>query len=73
MTTMKKFKRDELAHYTGDNGQPHYMAIDGTVYDITHANEQGISTKDLMELVFNRSAKKAELLQQLPVVGTLAD
>lgn len=33
----KKFTRDELAKYNGDGEKPHYMAIDGLVYDITDA------------------------------------
>ncbi|GGI62379.1 cytochrome B5 [Limosilactobacillus caviae] len=69
----KEFSRVELAKYNGDNGKPHYMAIDGIVYDITDAPKKGISTKKLMELVFDRSADKEKLLAELPVVGKLAD
>lgn len=33
----KKFTRDELAKYNRDGEKPHYMAIDGLVYDTTDA------------------------------------
>lgn len=71
--TEKKFTRNELANYNGDNNKPHYMAIEGIVYDITNASKLGISTKNLMELIFGRSKDKHEILQKLPVVGKLSE
>lgn len=69
----KEFTRAELANYNGDDGKPHYMAIDGVVYDITDAQEKGISSRDLMQLVFGSSDHKEELLKKLTVVGKLTD
>lgn len=69
----KTFTRNELAKYNGDGEKPHYMAIEGTVYDITDADKKGISTREIMEVVFGRSANKDKILQQLPVVGKLAN
>ena len=69
----KKFTRDELAKYNGDGEKPHYMAIDGLVYDITDAPKKGISIKELMEVVFGKKKKKDEILKKLTVVGKLAD
>lgn len=69
----KKFTRNELAKYNGDGDKPHYMAIDGIVYDITDAPKKGISIKSLMEIVFGRSKNKDEILAKLSVVGKLAD
>ena len=32
---MKKFSKAELAKFDGQNGQPAYVAVDGTVYDVS--------------------------------------
>ena len=47
----KTFTREELAKFNGQNGQPAYVAISGTVYDVSnkaawkggkhHGNEAG--------------------------------
>ncbi|MBB1079254.1 cytochrome B5 [Limosilactobacillus sp. STM2_1] len=69
----KKFTRDELAKYNGDGEKPHYMAVDGTVYDITDAPKKGIDEKTIMQVVFGYAKDKDAVLKKLPVVGKLAD
>ena len=54
----KKFTRDELAKYNGDGEKPHYMAIDGLVYDITDAPKKGISIKEFNGKSFLAVQKK---------------
>lgn len=75
----KVFSTDELAKFNGKNGQPAYVAINGTVYDVSgkdawkngehHGNLAG---RDLTDTLFNKSPHKDKVLKGLPVVGKLA-
>ncbi|KRM68472.1 cytochrome b5 [Limosilactobacillus coleohominis DSM 14060] len=75
----KVFSTDELAKFNGKNGQPAYVAINGTVYDVSgkdawkngehHGNLAG---RDLTDALFNKSPHKDKVLKGLPVVGKLA-
>ncbi|WP_295731948.1 cytochrome b5 domain-containing protein [uncultured Limosilactobacillus sp.] len=75
----KIFTKGELATFNGKNGQPAYVAINGTVYDVSgkaawqngkhHGNVAG---QDLTETLFNKSPHKDQVLKGLPVVGKLA-
>lgn len=57
----KTFTREELAKFNGQNGQPAYVAISGTVYDVSnkaawkggkhHGNEAGQDLTDVGKLV----------------------
>lgn len=38
------FTRDELARYTGRNGAPAYVAVNGTVYDVTDNHAWSLAT-----------------------------
>ena len=53
--TTRTFTAEELAKYNGQNGQPAYVAIDGTVYDVSAA--------------IRRSLHMKKVLDDLPVVG----
>lgn len=76
----KTFTLDELAKFNGKNGQPAYVAIDGTVYDVSakdawvdgehHGNVAG---KDLTKILYEMSPHKDKVLKGLPVVGKLAE
>lgn len=37
----KTFTREELAKFNGQNGQPAYVAISGTVYDVSKGCLEG--------------------------------
>ena len=71
----KTFTREELAKFNGQNGQPAYVAISGTVYDVSnkggkhHGNEAG---HDLTDVLYNKSPHGDKVLKDLPVVGKLA-
>ena len=74
----KTFTREELAKFNGQNGQPAYVAISGTVYDVSnkaawkggkhHGNEAG---QDLTDVLYNESPHGDKVLKDLPVVGKL--
>lgn len=73
----KEFTLDELKKYDGTNGNPAYVAIEGTVYDVTnvepwaggkhHGNTAG---NDLTEAIM-KSPHKHSVLSKLNVVGKL--
>ena len=74
----------DLAHYQHNQlqakGQPAYVAVDGTVYDVSgkdawkggkhHGNLAG---RDLTDVLWNKSPHKDSVLSGLPVVGKLTD
>ena len=74
----KTFTREELAKFNGQNGQPAYVAISGTVYDVSNkdawkggkhnGNEAG---QDLTDVLYNESPHGDKVLKDLPVVGKL--
>ncbi|WP_295745535.1 cytochrome b5 domain-containing protein [uncultured Limosilactobacillus sp.] len=77
---MKTFSKEELAQFNGQNGQPAYVAVDGTVYDVSgkaawqggkhHGNLAG---RDLTDVLWKKSPHKDSVLTGLPVVGKLAE
>lgn len=79
-STTKTFTLEELAQYNGQNGQPAYVAINGTVYDVTNIPEwaggmhqNGLTAgQDLSEYI-NSAPHGTSVLQNLPVVGELAE
>lgn len=76
--TEKTFTQEELAQFNGQNGQPAYVAIAGTVYDVSgkdawqggkhHGNVAG---QDLTDILLNKSPHGDKVLKGLPVVGKL--
>jgi len=74
----KSFTVDELAKYNGQNGNPAYVAVKGTVYDVTNAqrwkngkHEKGIvAGVDLTNSISN-SPHGEKVLKDLPIVGQL--
>lgn len=76
-TANQSFTADELKQYNGQNGNPAYVAVNGTVYDVTNAkgwsngSHQGLSAgMDLTKELAN-SPHGDSVLANLPVVGTL--
>lgn len=69
---------EQLKKYDGQNGNPAYVAIDGTIYDVTNAKEwsngkhkNGITAgKDLSKEI-GSSPHGKDVLVNLPVVGKI--
>jgi predicted heme/steroid binding protein len=68
----------ELATYNGDNGALAYIAVNGTVYDVTNAAEWENGWHKGMHLAgtdctaaFADSPHSLSFLNSLPIVGTL--
>jgi predicted heme/steroid binding protein len=73
-TEQKVFTASELSAYDGNNGGPEYIAINGTVYDITSFNllkngkHHGVTGgRDVTDIFVH----KTSILKRLPVVGIL--
>jgi len=69
---------EQLKKYDGQNGNPAYVAVDGTIYDVTNAkgwnngkHKNGISAgKDLTKEI-NSAPHGKSVLENLTVVGKL--
>mgnify|MGYP002715596293 CR=1 FL=1 len=76
----QEFTLAELKKYNGVDGQPAYVAIDGTVYDVSKVDAwkdgkhfHGLTAgNDLSEAILHAPHKKT-VLAKLPVVGKLVD
>jgi len=66
----------QLSQYTGQNGQPAYIAVNGLVYEVTSywasGQHKGLSAGADMTAAFAGSPHSQSLLNGLPIVGSLA-
>ncbi len=74
--TTRQFTLDDLSQYSGADGGTTYVAINGIVYDVTDAFENGEHQGIMLggtdaTAFFATSPHTAELLDSLTVVGTL--
>lgn len=76
--TKKTFTIDELKKYNGQGGNPAYVAVSGTVYDVTNArkwrngkHEDGVVAGVDLTNIIGQSPHGTSVLAQVPVVGTL--
>lgn len=78
LVTLRVYTLTELATFNGDNGTLAYMAVNGVIYDVTHADEFSngwhkgyhLAGTDATAL-FAESPHSTSILATLPIVGTL--
>lgn len=76
-SAQKIFTLNELKKYNGQNGEPAYVAVDGTVYDVTNAKDwqngthHGFSAGQDLTQAIKQSPHGTSVLSGLPVVGKL--
>ncbi len=77
-SALREFTLTELATYNGDNGSLAYIAVNGTVYDVTNVAEWSNGWHKGMHLAgtdctaaFADSPHSLSFLNSLTVVGTL--
>lgn len=72
--------REELASYNGENGQPAYVAVRGTIYDVSqspmwqagrHADAHQAGCDLTLEL--KTAPHVAAVIERFPVVGRLEE
>ncbi|MGD1994738.1 MAG: cytochrome b5 domain-containing protein [Anaerolineae bacterium] len=77
---MRKFTQEDLAQYTGKDGNPAYIACEGKVYDVTHSflwqrGRHQVRHAAGLDLTSELAAAPhgADLLERFPVIGILID
>ncbi|MCW3779072.1 cytochrome b5 domain-containing protein [Levilactobacillus namurensis] len=75
----KNFTIAELSQFDGQNGHPAYVAVDGTVYDVSNVDawaggqhHGNVAGKNLSAAILKSPHGKG-VLQKLPVMGTLTE
>lgn len=77
LSNSRQFTKVELASFDGKNGNPAYVAVNGTVYDVTNnaawaaATHFGLSAGKDLTTEFNSCHMGQPTLQNLPVVGKM--
>ena len=71
------FTLQTLASYNGRNGAPAYIAVQGTVYDVTNVSgwsggsHHGISAGQDLSVAFSSSPHSYSILSMAKIVGSL--
>ena len=77
VTTPQTWTLDALSKFNGMNGNPAYIAVNGTIYDVTNIGawtngvHHGIHAGQDVSSFFASSPHSASLLNQLPIVGKI--
>lgn len=77
---MRRFSREELSKYNGENGTPIYIAYKGKVYDVSNSflwkngNHQVLhkAGEDLTDALYE-APHGADLLERYPVIGIIEE
>lgn len=78
---MRTFTKEELRQYNGKDGAPAYIAYKGKVYDVSHSFlwQKGkhqvvhFAGADLTESLDNDAPHGPDLLERVPMIGTLVE
>ena len=77
LSNSRQFTKEELSSFDGKNGNPAYVAVNGTVYDVTNnagwgaATHFGLSAGKDLTAQFNSCHAGQSVLSKLPVVGKM--
>lgn len=77
LSNSRQFTKEELSSFDGKNGNPAYVAVNGTVYDVTNnagwgaATHFGLSAGNDLTEQFNSCHAGQSILAKLPVVGKM--
>ncbi len=73
-TDSSEWTAEKLALYNGRNGQPAYIAVNGTIYDVTsvwgNGSHQGYQAGMDVTAAFAASPHSASILNGLPIIGS---
>lgn len=71
---------EELEVYNGKEGKPAYVAVDGTIYDVSGSSRwkdgehNGYSAgQDLTDIIKNKSPHGISVLSRMPAVGKIVE
>lgn len=73
----REFTLEELSKYNGKNGNPAYVSVNGTVYDVTNnaawaaATHFGFAAGNDLTGAFNSCHASPSILEKLSIVGKL--
>lgn len=77
---MQTFTLEELSQYTGKDGQPGFVAVDGVVYDVTNVeawkdgeHQMGLTAGNELSEEINSSPHGKQVLEGLPIVGEFVE
>ena len=75
---LSEYTIEELAKFNGEQGELAYVAVNGTVYDVTNINQWGngshyglVAGKDLTEFFSTCHKNSQKILDKLKVVGKI--
>lgn len=77
ISNSRQFTKEELSSFDGKNGNPAYVAVNGTVYDVTNnsawgaATHFGLSAGNDLTAQFNSCHAGQPILEKLPVIGKM--
>ncbi|MCY1713776.1 cytochrome b5 domain-containing protein [Caproiciproducens galactitolivorans] len=77
LSNSRQFTKEELSAFNGKNGNPAYVAVNGTVYDVTNnaawgaATHFGLSAGNDLTAQFNSCHAGQPILEKLPIVGKM--
>jgi predicted heme/steroid binding protein len=77
LSNSRQFTKEELSSFDGKNGNPAYVAVNGTVYDVTNnaawgaATHFGLSAGNDLTSQFSSCHAGQSILAKLPVVGKM--